>query len=91
MQPDTVEASRPILFIAGASRGLGLEIATEFLKRGWTVIGTVRGVARTKLHDLADEYRGWVQIEKLDIDDIDSICCSSTRVRRRESRTSLSA
>ena len=83
MQPDTVEASRPILFIAGASRGLGLEIATEFLKRGWTVIGTVRGAARTKLHDLADEYRGWVQIEKLDIDDIESIAALGERLSAR--------
>jgi NAD(P)-dependent dehydrogenase (short-subunit alcohol dehydrogenase family) len=55
MQSEPVEASAPTLLMAGASRGLGLGIATEFLKRGWTVIGTVRGAARTQLHELADE------------------------------------
>lgn len=55
-----------ILLIA-ASRGLGLAMATEFLKKGWNVLGTVRGgSARTKLHDLADEFKGRLEIETLD-------------------------
>lgn len=56
-----------ILLIA-ASRGLGLAMAAEFLKRGWNVVGTVRGGSgRTKLHDLADEFNGRLEIETLDI------------------------
>jgi NAD(P)-dependent dehydrogenase (short-subunit alcohol dehydrogenase family) len=55
------------LLIVGASRGLGLAMAAEFLERGWSVIGTVRGDARTGLHDLADRFKGRVGIETLDI------------------------
>jgi len=56
-----------ILLIA-ASRGLGLAMAEEFLKKGWNVVGTVRaGSGRTKLHDLADHFQGRLEIETLDI------------------------
>ena len=56
------------ILIIGASRGLGLAMAEEFLKKGWNVTGTVRpGGTRTKLHDLADAFKGRVDIETLDI------------------------
>ena len=42
--------------IVGASRGLGLAMVSEYLKRGWHVMGTVRGTARTPLHDLAESF-----------------------------------
>ena len=32
--------------IIGASRGLGLGLAREYLGRGWHVVGTVRGSNR---------------------------------------------
>ena len=61
------QAARSILLIA-ASRGLGLAMAEEFLKKGWNVVGTVRaGSGRTKLHDLADQFQGRLAIETLDI------------------------
>jgi NAD(P)-dependent dehydrogenase (short-subunit alcohol dehydrogenase family) len=59
---------RTLLLIA-ASKGLGLAMAEEFLKKDWNVVGTVRGTARTKLHDLADRYPGRLEIESLDICD----------------------
>jgi NAD(P)-dependent dehydrogenase (short-subunit alcohol dehydrogenase family) len=83
MQSDPVEESTPTLFVAGASRGLGLGIATEFLKRGWTVIGTARGAAGTQLHDLADGYPARVQVEKLNIDDTESIAALGDRLSGR--------
>jgi len=52
------------LFI-GASRGLGLALAQEYLKRGWSVVGTARG--RTALHDLADRSRGRLEVEPVDV------------------------
>ncbi len=58
---------RPVILLVGASRGLGLAMAAEFLKAGWDIIGTVRGGARTRLHDLADRNPGRVEIETLDI------------------------
>jgi NAD(P)-dependent dehydrogenase (short-subunit alcohol dehydrogenase family) len=58
----------PTLLLIGASRGLGLAIAAEFLNRSWNVLGTVRGAAtRTGLHDLADAFPARVEIELLDI------------------------
>lgn len=62
------EASGSILLV-GASRGLGLAIAEEFLKKGWSVTGTVRGGKQTRLHALADKYRTQLEIETLDITD----------------------
>jgi NAD(P)-dependent dehydrogenase (short-subunit alcohol dehydrogenase family) len=53
--------------IIGASRGLGLGLVDEYLKRGWRVVGTVRGTTRTALHDLADRAGGKLEIETLDI------------------------
>ena len=55
--------------IIGASRGLGLALAAEFLTRGWDVVGTVRGTGRTPLHDLADAHPGRVGVEVLDVDE----------------------
>jgi NAD(P)-dependent dehydrogenase (short-subunit alcohol dehydrogenase family) len=58
----------PSILLIGASRGLGLAMAEEFLTKGWNVTGTVReGKARTRLHDLADRFIGRVEIEVLDI------------------------
>ncbi|MFI0784980.1 SDR family oxidoreductase [Streptomyces lydicus] len=53
--------------IVGASRALGLGLATEYAHRGWDVIGTVRGDRRTGLHDLADASGGRVTVESLDM------------------------
>lgn len=61
------QTTRTILLIA-ASRGLGLAMAEEFLKKGWNVVGTVRaGSGRTKLHDLTDKFPERLEIESLDI------------------------
>ena len=58
----------PTILLIAASRGLGLAMAEEFLKKGWHVVGTVRGGStRTKLHDLADQHPGRLEIETLDI------------------------
>jgi NAD(P)-dependent dehydrogenase (short-subunit alcohol dehydrogenase family) len=53
--------------IIGASRGLGLAIVEELLNRDWCVIGTVREGKRTRLHDLAEKWRGKLKIEYLDM------------------------
>ncbi len=55
--------------IIGASRGLGLGLVREYLGRGWHVVGTVRGSARTLLHDLADRADGRLEIETVDINE----------------------
>jgi NAD(P)-dependent dehydrogenase (short-subunit alcohol dehydrogenase family) len=50
--------------IIGASKGLGLAMAAEFLRRGWRVIATVRE-GRTQLHELDAHER--LEIEVLDM------------------------
>jgi len=59
--------SPPSILLIGASRGLGHAMADEFVKRGWNVVGTVRGDTRTKLHDLADQHPEQITVESVDI------------------------
>ena len=66
--------------IIGASRGLGLALAQEFLNRGWSVVGTVREGTRTKLHDIADGSQGRLQIDSLDITSQSQIAALGTRL-----------
>lgn len=68
MTPTTSGTPVPTILIVGASRGLGHAMAAEFLRKGWNVVGTVRGgTTRTPLHDLADESRGRLAVEVVDI------------------------
>jgi NAD(P)-dependent dehydrogenase (short-subunit alcohol dehydrogenase family) len=62
-------ASTPSILLIGASRGLGHAMAEEFVKRRWSVVGTVRGNTRTPLHELADKHPGQVTVESADITD----------------------
>ena len=67
--PSTSSADpAPVALLAGASRGLGLALGAELAKRGWAVIGTVRGAGATPLHDLAERYPDQVMIETVDVD-----------------------
>jgi NAD(P)-dependent dehydrogenase (short-subunit alcohol dehydrogenase family) len=73
----------PTILLIGASRGLGLAMAAEFLTRGWNVVGTVQDSARTGLHDLADEHPGRIEIESLDITEPDQIMALRDRLSGR--------
>jgi NAD(P)-dependent dehydrogenase (short-subunit alcohol dehydrogenase family) len=82
MFPSSSDNSRTILLI-GASRGLGLAMAAEFLTRGWDVVGTVQESAGTELHDLADKHPGRVEIETLDVTAPDQIAALHDRLSSR--------
>ncbi len=69
--------------IVGASRGLGLALAHEYLKRGWRVIATVRGSRRTHLHDLAAASEGRLEIEQVDINARDGLANLRQRLDQR--------
>jgi len=69
--------------IVGASRGLGYAMAEEYLKQGWTVVGTVRAASGTPLHALAARSDGRVEIETLDIDFPDQIAALRGRLTGR--------
>src|SRR5580692_8589437 len=70
--------------IIGASRGLGLALAREWLQRGWTVIATVRGTGRTVLHETAETSNGRLVIEQLEMTDIASVRALRERLSGRE-------
>jgi len=63
---NSVSENATILLI-GASRGLGYAIAAEYIDRGSQVVATVRGPARTTLHELHDTADGRLEIEQVDI------------------------
>ncbi|WP_310717100.1 SDR family NAD(P)-dependent oxidoreductase [Streptomyces lydicus] len=69
--------------IVGASRALGLGLATEYARRGWDVIGTVRGDRRTGLHDLAEASGGRVTVESLDMTKPEEIDALRERLAER--------
>ena len=62
------------IVLAGASRGLGLGLAGEFLGRGWRVVGTARHPAQaTDLQKLRTAHPDRLRIETLDIASTESI------------------
>ncbi|MEV7379869.1 SDR family oxidoreductase [Streptomyces lydicus] len=69
--------------IVGASRALGLGLATEYAHRGWDVVGTVRGDRRTALHDLAEASGGRVTVESLDMTKPEEIDALRERLAER--------
>jgi NAD(P)-dependent dehydrogenase (short-subunit alcohol dehydrogenase family) len=79
----TADGSSKSLLIVGASRGLGLAIAEQYLERGWHVIGTVRGSERTKLHDLREQWQPQLEIEPLDVTKPDDVAALHKRLHGR--------
>ena len=75
--------SSPAILLIGASRGIGLAMAAEFLQRGWSVVGTVRGQARTGLHELADVQPDRLAVESVDITQIDQLHALRERLAGR--------
>ena len=65
-------ASSQTALLVGASRGLGLGLAREYLARGWRVIATARDDA-SKLEALGKNATGNLRIEHVDIADTDGI------------------
>ena len=68
--------------IVGASRGLGLALAEEWLGRGWDVVATMRGDA-PGLDDLHARFPDQLEIEHVDIRDASSVRNLGTRLQGR--------
>ena len=63
----------PTCLITGASRGIGLELARNYAKAGWTVLAAVRNPAKaTDLNALAATASA-VHVHALDVTDVSSI------------------
>lgn len=73
----------PTALIVGASRGLGLALVDEYLKRGWHVIATVRGHRHTSLHDRTASANGRLEIASVDIDVVDEVVALRRQLEAR--------
>ena len=71
----------PTILITGANRGIGLELARQYLLEGWDVIATCRSPdSAAELKELAS---GRLQIEPLDVTDRASIDALAERLQGR--------
>jgi NAD(P)-dependent dehydrogenase (short-subunit alcohol dehydrogenase family) len=75
------------LLLIGASRGLGLALAAEYLKRGWHVVATERGSTPSKLRNLMGTSGGRLKVETVDIVYPDQV--AALRARLASSRFDL--
>jgi NAD(P)-dependent dehydrogenase (short-subunit alcohol dehydrogenase family) len=71
------------VLLIGASRGLGLALARQWQRDGRHVVATVRGTARTGLHDLADAHSEDVEIETVDVTEPEQIAALRERLAGR--------
>jgi len=70
--------------IVGASRGLGLGLASELASRGWQVVATARQPGRAKgLQALFAAHSGRVEIESMDVDRAEDLETLAQRLARR--------
>ncbi len=70
--------------VVGASRGLGLGLATELKNRGWNVVATARDEAGARrLGTLAADPGGRIAIEHVDINDDDAVAALRQRLDDR--------
>jgi NAD(P)-dependent dehydrogenase (short-subunit alcohol dehydrogenase family) len=72
------------LLLIGASRGLGFALAQEYLKRGWNVVATERGASPSKLHSLAEDSGGRLEIETVDINYPDQVAALRARLASKK-------
>jgi NAD(P)-dependent dehydrogenase (short-subunit alcohol dehydrogenase family) len=78
MQPSDTPGT---ILLAGASRGLGLGLAHEYLARGWNVIATARAPEHAReLAALGATSGGKLTIEQLDVADPASVRALAARL-----------
>jgi NAD(P)-dependent dehydrogenase (short-subunit alcohol dehydrogenase family) len=71
------------LLLIGASRGLGLALTEEYLKRGWHVVATERNRTTSKLRGLLGTSDGRLEIETVDIVYPDEVAALRARLASR--------
>jgi NAD(P)-dependent dehydrogenase (short-subunit alcohol dehydrogenase family) len=77
-----ISAQKTVLLI-GASRGLGFAMVEEYLKRSWRVIATGRKDSIEKLHALAENTQGALEVETVDITIPDQVAALHDRLKDR--------
>ncbi len=83
MTTPTVTTVQKDVLILGASRGLGLAIAENYLERGAHVVATERAGSHSKLHDLLTHSEGRLEIETVDVTVPEQVTALRTRLQGR--------
>jgi NAD(P)-dependent dehydrogenase (short-subunit alcohol dehydrogenase family) len=78
-----IDTPTKTLLLIGASRGLGYAMAEEYLKRGWRVVATERGAARSRLRDLVAGSGERLEIETVDINEPEQVIALRARLAKR--------
>jgi NAD(P)-dependent dehydrogenase (short-subunit alcohol dehydrogenase family) len=78
-----IETSSPVALIVGASRGLGLAMAEEYLRRGWRVVATARALPNAALDAIAGQAGGRIEIEQVDIAEPAQVAALAARLAGR--------
>jgi NAD(P)-dependent dehydrogenase (short-subunit alcohol dehydrogenase family) len=78
-----VESVHPDVLIIGASRGLGLAIAGEYLRRGSRVVATIRRSGAEALLQFANDTGGHMDVERLDTTAVDQVQALRQRLAGR--------
>jgi NAD(P)-dependent dehydrogenase (short-subunit alcohol dehydrogenase family) len=79
----TATSKNERVLLIGASRGLGYAIAEEYVSHGSQVVATVRGEARTALHELGERVGGLLEIERVDINVPEEVQALGQRLESR--------
>ncbi|MFM0592597.1 MULTISPECIES: SDR family NAD(P)-dependent oxidoreductase [Paraburkholderia] len=75
-----ITSAQKTVLLVGASRGLGLAMAAEYLKRGWRVIATARASSTDGLRRLG----GALEIETVDITLAEQVAALRARLAGRQ-------
>ncbi|WP_345814913.1 SDR family NAD(P)-dependent oxidoreductase [Paraburkholderia sp. PREW-6R] len=78
-----VSAQKTVLLI-GASRGLGLAMVEEYLKRGWRVIATGREGSTARLRELSAGAHRALEVETVDVTMPEQVAALHARLAGRE-------
>ncbi|AFC86342.1 dehydrogenase of unknown specificity, short-chain alcohol dehydrogenase like protein [Frateuria aurantia DSM 6220] len=73
MTEEQPQRTKPTALLIGASRGIGLAISQELLRRGWQVVATARQPSPAALLELAARHPESLEIQSLDITSSESI------------------
>lgn len=73
MTEEQPQRTKPTALLIGASRGIGLAISQELLRRGWQVVATARQSSPAALLELAARHPESLEIQSLDITSSESI------------------
>jgi NAD(P)-dependent dehydrogenase (short-subunit alcohol dehydrogenase family) len=73
----------PHMLLIGASRGIGLAMTEELLRRGWAVTATVRSSNHAALQHLSARFSRQLTVERLDITDTEQLSALKARLQHQ--------